>query len=55
MWRAALLIGVVAVSGCHSRRPDFMTRVHEDCATGQRWACELIDALNKPIPENDFQ
>ena len=47
--RSFLLIGLLIVAGCHhARRPDFMTRVREDCGAGQQWACDLIDALNQP-------
>jgi hypothetical protein len=52
-WRAILLIVVMAVGGCHARRPDFMTRVREDCAAGQKWACDLIDAMSKPPSMDD--
>jgi hypothetical protein len=53
MWRAVLLITVLAVAGCHSRRPDFMARVKEDCLVGQQWACDLIASLNTPPPLAD--
>lgn len=48
-WRIFPLIVLIAVAGCHASRPDFMTRVSEDCAAGDMWACELIDALNRPV------
>jgi hypothetical protein len=48
-----MLIAVLFVAGCHSRRPDFMTRVREDCSTGQQWACDLIDALKNPTSTAD--
>jgi hypothetical protein len=45
--KIALLIVLLAVTGCQPRRPDFMTRVREDCAAGDQWACDLIDALQR--------
>jgi hypothetical protein len=53
MWRSVLLITVLAIAGCHGRRPDFMTRVQEDCLAGQQWACDLIASLNTPPPLAD--
>jgi hypothetical protein len=50
VWRAILLITVLAIAGCHGRRPDFMTRVQEDCLAGQQWACDLTASLNTPPP-----
>jgi hypothetical protein len=44
------LIGLIAAAGCQTHRPDFMTRVREDCTGGDKWSCDLIDALNKPTP-----
>jgi hypothetical protein len=52
-WRAILLIVLVIIAGCHSRRPGFITRVKEDCSAGQQWACDLLDALNRPPPNDD--
>jgi hypothetical protein len=51
-WRVLWLILLLAVAGCQTRRPDFMTRVREDCAGGDKGACDLIDALNRPIQTN---
>lgn len=47
----ALLIPLVDVAGCEARRPDFLVRVREDCTAGDRWACDLLDALShrKPV------
>ena len=50
-----MLIAVPVVSGCHSRRPDFMTRVREDCSAGQQWACDLFGSLNKQPPMYDVK
>ena len=49
--RVLPLIVIVAISGCQSRRPDFMTRVAQDCAAGDTWACDLIDELARPPPD----
>lgn len=46
----ALAIALMGVSGCHSRRPDFLVRVREYCTAGDRWACDLLDALSHPKP-----
>lgn len=55
MGRAILLIVLMVIAGCHARRPDFMTRVQEDCAAGNLWACDLLDALSRPIPAEDIK
>ena len=55
VWRAILLIGVLLTAGCHSRRPDFLEGVREDCTTGDQWACNLLDALHHPRPANEIQ
>jgi hypothetical protein len=52
--RLILMIGLICVGGCSARRPDFMTRVAEDCATGDKWACDLIDALNRPTTTDEM-
>jgi hypothetical protein len=44
-WWALLLILLAVLAGCQQSRPDFMTRVQEDCAAGDAWACGLLDAL----------
>jgi hypothetical protein len=49
----ALLIALMSVAGCHSRRPDFLVRVREDCTAGDKWACNLLDALSHPKPLED--
>jgi hypothetical protein len=38
---------------CHARRLDFMTRVRQDGFAGEQWACDLVDALNRPPPADD--
>jgi hypothetical protein len=47
MWQALVLFVLVLIMGCQHRRPDFMTRVMEDCAAGDQWACDLLDSLAK--------
>jgi hypothetical protein len=47
------LVVLLAVAGCHTQRPGFMTRVREDCAAGQQWACDLINELNRPPSPDD--
>lgn len=58
MWRVLSLTALVLVAGCQpprrqGPRPDFLTRVQQDCAAGQSWACELLDALIRPPPADD--
>ena len=53
VWSAILLIVPMIIVGCHVRRPDFMTRVREDCAARQQWACDLLDALARPPSTDD--
>jgi len=51
VWRAILLIVLVIMAGCQARRPDFVTRVQEDSAAGDQWACDLLDG---PMPAEDI-
>jgi hypothetical protein len=51
--RAILVIGLIALSGCNARRPTFITRVRQDCAAGQQWACDLLDVLSRPPSSDD--
>jgi hypothetical protein len=51
--RSALVVTLLALLGCQPRRPDFLTRVREDCAAGDQWACDLIEALRHPQPARD--
>jgi hypothetical protein len=48
IWRAILPIALLMNCDCSARRPDFMTRVREDCVAGNQWACDLLDALSHP-------
>lgn len=52
--RGVVLLAVGALAGCQSRRPDFLTRVREDCVAGDRWACDLLDSLAHPKPIPPF-
>lgn len=52
--RAILLAGLVGVVGCHASRPNFMTRVREDCTKGEQWACDLVGALDRPIQSDEI-
>jgi hypothetical protein len=49
-----LIIAPIFITGCHSRRPNFMTRVREDCAAGDQLACDLLDAFSHPNPATDI-
>jgi hypothetical protein len=51
--RAISLTALMTIAGCHARRPNFMTRVRQDCASGQQWACDLLDALSRPSSSDD--
>jgi hypothetical protein len=45
------MIVLVIMAGCQARRPDFVTRVQENCAAGDQWACDLLDS---PVPAEDI-
>ena len=47
----SLRVTLPAIAGCQPHRPDFMTRVRQDCAAGDRWACDLLDGLAHPKPD----
>jgi hypothetical protein len=49
LW-SILVATLLAVGGCQAHRPSFMSRVREDCAAGDRWACDLLDSLAHPQP-----
>jgi hypothetical protein len=53
LWRAIVLVVLVTIAACHSRRSNFMARVREDCSAGQQWACDLLDALSRQPSAND--
>jgi hypothetical protein len=53
VWRAILVLVLMIAAGCHARRPDFMTRVRQDCSAGEQWACDLVEALNRPPSADD--
>jgi hypothetical protein len=48
MWRIIILSALLLVEGCEHRRPNFMTRVREDCAAGDQWACDLLASFTHP-------
>ena len=48
--RSLLLVTLLAVGGCQPHRPSFLSRVREDCARGDRWACDLLNTLAHPKP-----
>ena len=48
--RSLLLVALVAVGGYQPYRPSFLSRVREDCAAGDQWACDLLDSLEHPRP-----
>jgi hypothetical protein len=61
VWRAIFVIVLMITAGCVARRPDFVTqvrpdfmaRVRQDCSAGEQWACDLVDALNRPPSADD--
>jgi hypothetical protein len=44
-WRVLLILSM-QLGGCRHDRPDFLTRVREDCIAGDKWACDLLDSLD---------
>jgi hypothetical protein len=48
--RSFLLVTLLAVGSCQPHRSSFMSRVREDCAAGDRWACDLLDSLGHSKP-----
>jgi hypothetical protein len=44
---------MMAIAGCHSQCPGFVTRVREERAAGQQWASDLPDELSRP-PSTDY-
>jgi hypothetical protein len=61
VWRAIFVIVLMITAGCIARRPDFATQVRpdfmarfrQDCSAGEQWACDLVDALNRPPSADD--
>jgi hypothetical protein len=45
-----LPVALLTVASCETQRPSFMSRIREDCAAGDRWACDLLDTLSHPPP-----
>ena len=54
-WQAVTLIVLTIIAGCDARRPDSVSRTQQDCAAGDQWACNQMDALSRPIPEEDIK
>jgi hypothetical protein len=54
-WQAVMLIVLTIIAGCHARQPDFMTRVQQDCVAGDQWACGLVDAPSRSMPEEHIK
>jgi hypothetical protein len=54
-WQAVMLIVLTIIAGCDARRPGFIPRMQQDCAAGDQWACDLVDTLSRPIPEEDIK
>ena len=48
--QSILLVALLTAAGCEPERPSFMSRLREDCAAGDRWACDLLDTLSHPPP-----
>jgi hypothetical protein len=46
--RRLLLVALLTLGGCQPHRPSFLSRVREDCASGDQWACDLLDTLAHP-------
>jgi hypothetical protein len=54
MWPVVLLAMIILIAACaQSRPPGFLTRVREDCANGDPWACDLLTSLSNATPRND--
>lgn len=51
--RALLLAAMLNITGCHTGRPSFMTRVEEDCSAGDEWACDLLNTLRRSRRERE--
>jgi hypothetical protein len=51
VWRAILMVVSMTMVGCQARRPDFVTRVQENCVAGDQWACDLLEG---PMPAEDI-
>lgn len=59
LWRASwvLVAAVLAVAGCEAQRPGFLSRLTEDCQTGDQEACSLLagPVVVPPGPQQPFQ
>jgi hypothetical protein len=53
MWRTLILLDLLLIVACQHKRPDFTSRVREDCAAGDQWACDLLDSLAQARTASD--
>jgi hypothetical protein len=54
MWPVIVLTIIILIAACERNRPpSFLTRVQEDCANGDQWACDLLTSLSNATPRND--
>jgi hypothetical protein len=50
-----MFIVLTIIAGCDARRPDFISHIQQNCAAGDQWACNQVDALSRPMPEEDIK
>lgn len=52
-----LVVAALAVAGCENQRPGFLSRLTEDCQTGDQEACSLLggSVVVPPGPQQPFQ
>jgi hypothetical protein len=48
MWRTLILLVLFLIAACQNRRPEFMSRVSEDCTAGDPWPAICLNLLRKP-------
>jgi hypothetical protein len=53
MWRTLILLVLLLIVACQHKRPDFTSRIREDCAAGDQWACDLLDSLAQARTASD--
>jgi len=46
-----MLAALLTVGGCAPHRTSFVSRIREDCAAGDHWACGLLDSLVHSKPQ----
>ena len=49
MWPIIVLTVIILIAAAceRNRSPSFLTRIQEDCANGDQWACDLLTSLSK--------